>query len=108
MSLPLVVALLVVAAAALWYRRRRILDVGCSIDLEATHDQFHAHVDLDGVEPEPGDAVLVHGTPSAIPLGEVRTYRSRATVEQASWLKRQWTKLRSRLDITELYEVGFE
>lgn len=108
MSLPLVLALVALAAAALWYRRRRVLDVGCSIDLEATHDHLHAHVELDGVDPEPGDAVLVHDAPSEIPLGEVRTYRSRATVEQASWLKRQWTKLRSRLDITELYEVGFE
>lgn len=106
--MPLLLAALLVAAAALWYRRHRTLDVPCSLDLEATHDHFHAHVELEGVAPEPGDAVLVHDAPSAIPLGEVRTVRSRATVEQASWLKRQWTKLRSRLDITELYEVGFE
>lgn len=107
MVLPSVLLVLALAALA-WYRRRRVLEVGCSLDLEATHDHFHAHVELEDVDPEPGDAVLVHDAPSRIPLGEVRTYRSRATIEQASWLKRQWTKLRSRLDITELYEVGFE
>ncbi len=107
MVLPSVLLLLALAGIV-WYRRRRVLEVGCSLDLEATHDHFHAHVELENVDPEPGDAVLGHDAPSRIPLGEVRTYRSRATVAQASWLKREWTKLRSRLDISELYEVGFE
>ncbi|MDX2260439.1 MAG: hypothetical protein SFU84_01900 [Gemmatimonadales bacterium] len=103
-----VVATVPLAAAVLWFRARRVLDVPCEVDLEATHDSMHAHVSLEGVEPEPGDEVLVRGTPSEIPFGEVRRFRSSATVAQASWPRRAWTRLRSRLDITELYEVGFE
>ena len=99
---------LIAVAGILWYRTRRTFEVGCEVDLEATHDQFHAHVELDGVDPEPGDEVLVRGTPSEIPFGEVRRFRARAHVAQASWPRRAWTRLRSRLDITELYEVGFE
>lgn len=97
-----------IGAGVLWFHRRRTIEVACEVDLEATHDQFHAHVDLEGIAPEPGDEVLVHGTPTAIPFGEVRRFRARAEVAQASWPRRAWTRLRSRLDITELYEVGFE
>lgn len=99
---------LLALVGVLWYRTRRTFEVPCEVDLQATHDQFHAHVELEGVEPEPGDEVLVHGTPSAIPFGEVRRFRAHAQVAQASWPRRAWTRLRSRLDITELYEVGFE
>jgi hypothetical protein len=95
-------------AGIVWFRARKVVDVACEVDLEATHDHMHAHVELEGVEPEPGDEVLVQGTPTSIPFGEVRRFRSRATVAQASWPRRAWTRLRSRLDVTELYEVGFE
>ncbi len=98
----------VVGAGTLWFRTRRVVDVACEVDLEATHDHMHAHVELEGVEPEPGDEVVVRGTPTTIPFGEVRRFRSRAIVAQASWPRRAWTRLRSRLDVTELYEVGFE
>jgi hypothetical protein len=106
-TLPILTAVILVALVA-WYLRHRTVDVPCTIDLESTHDHLHAHVDLEGVAPEPGDAVLVHNAPDRIALGEVRTYRSRATVSQASWPKRAWTRLIARLDITELYDVGFE
>ena len=109
MDLPFLWLLLALAAlGTVWFRWRRQVEVPCSIDLESTHDHFHAHVELEGLEPEPGDAVTVGNTPSRIAFGEKRTYRSRATVAQASALRRWWTKWRSRLDITELYEVGFE
>ena len=41
---------IVVAAAGAWFVMRRRIEVACTIDLESTHDHFHAHVDLDGVE----------------------------------------------------------
>lgn len=99
---------LAAGAAGAWYFTRRRTEVPCTIDLEATHDHFHAHVDLKGVEVDPGDEVLVHGTPSRIPFGTVRTYESRATVQRASWLRRQVVRLTGGTELDELYDVGFE
>jgi len=92
----------------LWFRRHRRVVVPCELDLEATHDHFHAHLNLEGVVVSPGDAVLVQEAPTAIPFGERRAVRSRAEVRQASWLRRQWTRLTGRLELYELYDVGFE
>ncbi len=91
-----------------WYAARRRMEVPCTVDLEATHDHFHAHVDLDGVDVDPGDEVLVHGTPSRIPYGTRQAFASTATVHRASWLKRQIVKLTGGTEISDLYEVGFE
>jgi hypothetical protein len=98
----------IAAILAAWFVRRRRFVVPCSVELEATHDHFHAHVILDGFEVEPGDAVQVAGAPTAIPFGEVRAIRSQAEVRQASWLRRQWTRLVGRFELYELYDVGFE
>lgn len=99
-----------VAAAALggWMLYRRTRQVACTIDLESTPQEFHAHVVLDGVEVNEGDRVLVHGAPTRIPLGEKRTMAASATVEQASWPRRVMTRVLGTSGITELYEVGFE
>ncbi|MDQ8164021.1 MAG: hypothetical protein P3C10_15695 [Gemmatimonadota bacterium] len=102
------IAAIGVMATAGWFMMRRTVDVACTIDLESTHDHFHAHVDLDGVEVDPGDAVLVHNTPTRIPFGTQRTYASRATVQRASWLRRQFVKLTGGTELYELYDVGFE
>lgn len=96
------------AAMTGWFVMRRRVEVACTIDLESTHDHFHAHVDLDGVEVDPGDQVLVHNTPTRIPFGTQRTYASRATVQRASWLRRQFVKLTGGTELYELYDVGFE
>lgn len=96
------------AAMTGWFVMRRRFEVACTIDLESTHDRFHAHVDLDGVEVDPGDQVLVHNTPTRIPFGTQRTYASRATVHRASWLRRQFVKLTGGTELYELYDVGFE
>lgn len=98
----------VVVAASAWFVMRRRIEVACTIDLESTHDHFHAHVDLDGVEVDPGDQVLVHNAPTHIPFGTQRTYASRATVQRASWLRRQFVKLTGGTELYELYDVGFE
>jgi hypothetical protein len=96
------------AVGAGWFVMRRRVVVPCTIDLEATHDHFHAHVDLQGVEVDPGDAVLVHNAPSRIPFGTQQQIASQATVERASWLRRQFVKLTGGTELYELYDVGFE
>jgi hypothetical protein len=82
--------------------------VPCTIDLEATEEHFHAHVELEGVEVEPGDAVLVRGAPSRIPLGEKRILRATATVYPASGWRRAWVRFIGFVQFHELYDVGFE
>ncbi len=99
---------IVVATAGAWFVMRQRIEVACTIDLESTHDHFHAPVDLDGVEVDPGDQVLVHNAPTHIPFGTQRTYASRATVQRASWLRRQFVKLTGGTELHELYDVGFE
>ncbi|MDX2194548.1 MAG: hypothetical protein NW201_14485 [Gemmatimonadales bacterium] len=101
------VAVVAVLAVA-WYSWRRQVRVPCSIDLEATHDHFHAHVELEGVEVQEGDEVLVHGAPDRVAYGEKRRMRAEATVQQASWPRRLMTRVIGTSHITELYEVGFE
>ena len=96
------------AALALWFVVRRRVEVPCTLDLEATQERFHAHVELQGVSPNEGDEVLVHGAPSHIAPGEVRTIETRATVGHASAPRRWWTRLIGTSEITSLYEVGFE
>jgi len=97
-----------VLSAAVWYFATRRSEVRCTVDLESTHDHFHAHVDLDGVNVDPGDSVLVHNTPSRIPFGTVESFESTATVYRASWFKRQMVRLFGSTEISALYEVGFE
>lgn len=97
-----------VLAALGWYAHRRTRQVACTLDLESTPHEFHAHVVLDGVDVQEGDEVLVHGAPARIAIGEVRTMRSTATVQQASWPRRLLVRVLGTSGITELYEVGFE
>ena len=103
-------SLIAMAALALpaWYALSRRREVPCTVDLEMTHDHFHAHVDLKGVEVDPGDEVLVRNAPSRVAFGTVTAFESSAEVKRASWLKRQVIKLTGGTDIHELYEVGFE
>lgn len=92
-----------------WLTSRRVLEVPCSLDLEESCESLHAYVELDGVELGPGDEVIVHDPPTAVPAyGERLVWRGRATVIKASPLERFWTRLSSRLELTELYEVGFQ
>ncbi|HYW51398.1 MAG TPA: hypothetical protein VE861_12375 [Gemmatimonadaceae bacterium] len=102
------ILLAAVVLLVMWFLYRRTLDVPATIDLEATERELHAHVVLEGVEVNEGDEVLVHNAPTHIPLNEVRTMSTRATVSQASLLRRAWERVMGRTRITELYEVGFE
>ena len=96
------------AGLAAWYFWTRRIDVPCTVQLVATHDHFGTHVNLEGIEVDPGDKVLVHNAPSRVPFGTDRTIASRATVHRASWLRRQIVKLTGGTEFYELYDVGFE
>ena len=67
----------------------------------------HAHVELDGVDVGPGDEVLVHDAPAQVAYGEHLVCSRRATVTQAGWIGRLWTRATSRFEIAMLYEVSF-
>jgi len=100
--------LVAIATVVLWLAWRRSERVPCTLDLEATHDQFHAHADLGTVEVNEGDAVLVHGAPSRVAFGEKRTMTTTATVSRASWPRRLLVRVLGTSHVTDLYEVGFE
>ena len=61
MNASLFAGLGAVVVLGAWMLARRRSDVPCTIDLEATNDHFHAHVELQGIEVNEGDEVLVHG-----------------------------------------------
>lgn len=87
---------------------RRVVEIGCTVEIEQTPDNFHAHLVLDGdIAIHPGDRVLLHGAPIRLAFGEKRRERRRATVTRAGWLRRAWTRLAARFDLQELYEVSF-
>ncbi len=80
----------------------------CTVEIAITADDVYAHVTLDGgVEAEPGDAVEVLGPPFRVGFGEILTERRRARLTRAGRLRRAWTRLAARFQLTELYEVSF-
>lgn len=97
-----------VAAIAAWYAWRSVVHCPCALDLEATHEHFHAHVELQGVDVREGDEVRVHTAPTRIALGDRQLLTSNATVRKASLPRRAWTRLIGATHIADLYEVGFE
>jgi hypothetical protein len=104
----MLVAFLAAGLLAAWFLWRRTVQVPCTLDLESSHDHFHAHADLEGVEVNEGDAVLLHGAPDRIAFGEKRTLRTTATVAKASWPRRLMVRVLGASHVTDLYEVGFE
>ena len=108
MNMSLFAGLGVVVVLGAWMAARRRSEVPCTIDLEATNDHFHAHVELEGIDVKEGDEVLVHDAPSHIPIGTKSTMKSRATVTQVSWPRRLLVRVLGTSGITDLYEVGFE
>ncbi len=87
---------------------RTKIDVPCTVEIANTFDSLHAHVDLEGVEVGPGDEVIVHGAPTKCAPGETIVVRRRATVIRAGLVDRLLAKAGGYLELTELYEVGFE
>jgi hypothetical protein len=88
--------------------RARSIEVPCTVEIEKTAESLHAHAIPEGVELRPGDTVLVHGAPADIGFGERVTVECTATVTRAGPLRRMWTQLTALLELTELYEVGFQ
>lgn len=91
-----------------WLKKGPTLDVPCTVDIEHTNDSLHAYVDLEGVEVGPGDRVTVIGAPLRVAFGEHVVRQCRARVERASIAEQFWTRLSGYLELTELYEVGFD
>jgi hypothetical protein len=87
---------------------RRTVEVPCSIDIEQTAESFHAYAIPEGIDIRPGDEVLVHDAPRSVAFGERISYTGRATVRRAGALARAWTQAIALLELTELYEVGFD
>ncbi len=91
-----------------WFGSAGARVVPCTVDIENTHDRLHAHVVLDGYDPEPGDEVIVHDAPTDVPFGERVVARCSATVVPASRLGGLLSRAAGYLELTELYEVGFD
>jgi hypothetical protein len=88
--------------------RRDRFDTNCTIEIEHSFENLHAHVELDGdVALGPGDQVKVHGDAVKLPFGERMTLRRPVTVWKATPFERLWTRLKSQLELTELYEITF-
>jgi len=103
-----IILLGLVIGGVAWFQWRSTVRVPCSLDLERTHEHFHAHVELMGIFVEEGDAVLVESAPDTLEYGEIRRIESQAVVTRASWLRRKWTRLTGAFEFYELYDVGFE
>ena len=86
----------------------RVLNIPCTIEIEQTHEYFHAHVVLDGdVKIQPGDEVLVEGKEIRVPYGETYSERRPAVIKRAGWLERKWTELTGNMEYMELLEFSF-
>lgn len=85
----------------------RTVEIACVVDVEQSQEWLHAHVDLDGVQVQPGDCVLVHGAPTTVGFGQRRVSRCRATVRRAGPAARAWARLGAWFALTDLFEVGF-
>lgn len=103
-AVGVVVALLLAA----WFLWRRTERVPCALDLERTHEHMHAHLELMGFLPEPGDSVQMERPPERLEYGTRDRVESEAVVTRASWLRRKWTRVIGALEFYELYDVGFE
>lgn len=88
--------------------RRTRFDTQCTIEIEHTFDNLHAHVELDGdIALGPGDQVKVHGAAVKLPFGERLVLRRPVTVWKATPFGRLWTRMKAQLELTELYEITF-
>lgn len=109
MLTPLLVGAGALGAYAAWHAYRRTLRVACTLELESTPEQFHAHAVLqDDLRVQPGDEVQIHDAPDRIPLGARQSIATHATVRQASPPRRFWTRLTGGTSFQDLYDVGFE
>ena len=83
--------------------------IGCTVEVANRFEELGAHVRLDGDVPlYPGDRVIVHGSPIAVPFGEMLSERRTATIRRAGPLRGFWARHVRQWQLTQLYEVGFD
>ncbi len=83
------------------------LEIICDVDIEQTAESFHAYAVPDGIDIRPGDRVILHDPPQ-VAFGQHVVCRCPATVLRAGPIDRAMTRLTSLLELTGLYEVGFD
>ncbi len=86
----------------------RSVEVPCIVEIEQTAEFLHAHAIPEGIMLRPGDTVQVHGAPSGVEFGQSLRMECSATVTRAGPLLQAWTQLTALLELTELFEVGFQ
>ncbi len=87
---------------------RETIEVPCTVELEHTAEFLQANVSLEGIVAEVGDQVLVHDAPTSVPFGDHQFFERRATLTRANALDRLLARASAYLELTELYEVGFD
>lgn len=88
--------------------RKERFDVPCTVEIINTFDSLGAHVRFDdGTVVMPGDEVMVHGAPVAVPYGESESFARMATITRASALERAWTRATGDFEFMELCEFSF-
>jgi len=91
-----------------WLGRRKTIEVPCTIRVEHSPEFLNAHLELhNGVAPEPGDEVIVHGDPVYVPFGEKAVIKRVATVKRAHPIERAWTRMTGDREFMELLEFSF-
>ncbi len=84
------------------------LTVPCTVEVSHTFESLHAHVVLpDGINAEPGDEIIVHGSDIRVPYGEVASVARQATIVRATMIERLWVRLTGDLEFMELCEFSF-
>jgi len=92
----------------LLFGARETIEVPCTVELQHTAEFMQANVSLEGVTAEVGDSVLVHDAPTSVPFGEHQFFERRATLTRANALDRLLARAGAYLELTDLYEVGFD
>jgi hypothetical protein len=83
-------------------------DVPCTIEINNTFEALGAHLRIDNGETVfPGDEVVVHGAPVAVPYGSNETFKRTATITRASLVERLWTRATGDFEFMELCEFSF-
>jgi hypothetical protein len=93
---------------AFLFRPRESFTVPCTVELEHTPEFMQANVDLKGIEVNVGDTVQVHDAPTGVAFGDHQFFERTATVTRANALDKFLTKISAYLELTGLYETGFD
>ena len=87
---------------------RRTHEAPCTVEVCNTFEELSAHVRFDdGTVVHPGDEVIVHGAPVAVPYGEAVSIPRTATVRRAGAIERAWTRMTGDIEFMELCEFSF-